>query len=127
MMRSLHALPMARCGPHLYSLYTTYLHSRSVGADSRTGLEARPTPAKRALQALQHAAECLGDKWYLYHAMAMAEGAREIRTAPPCVIKRSEGEQWRRGRVPRRCGQLAEALASARSLEGLGLGIDACV
>ncbi|CAE7859965.1 unnamed protein product, partial [Symbiodinium necroappetens] len=68
-------------------------------------------------EALQHAAECLGDKWYLYHAMAMAEGAREIRTAPPCVIKRSEGEQWREC-CDRRCGQLAEALASARSLEG---------
>ncbi|CAE7529788.1 unnamed protein product, partial [Symbiodinium sp. CCMP2456] len=43
-------------------------------------------------EALQHAAECLGDERYLYHQRA-----------------RESYEQ---------CGQLAEALASARSLEG---------
>ena len=62
-----------------------------------------------SLQALQHAAECLGDKFTHY----------QWQRARGCARERAAAQQRL---SPWRCGQLAEALASARSLEGLGLG-----
>ena len=54
--------------------------------------------------------------------------ARERYEQPRHVLSSVQRESNGGGECcDRRCGQLAEALASARSLEGLGLGIDACV